>query len=141
MSQITLKEAIQEVSKIKEGANLPIIDILRPWMAITGLTFKDALHLTHKDAVEGLMRVHTKLSEVLDVLDEDQIQEAACRCLKTVTVYGEMITDGTVAVRHGQNIAWDGTTWHYTADPKMRQRGTTKSYAEALGAVREMMGT
>ena len=141
MPQITLKEAIAEIGNLRESPNVPIIDVLRPWMAITGLTFKDALHLTHNDAIEGLLRVHTKLAEVLDVLDEDQIQEAACRCLKTVTVYGEMITDGTVAVRHGQNIAWDGSTWHYTADPKMRQRGSTKSYSEALAAVREAMGT
>jgi len=141
MSQITLKEAIVEIGNLTENTNLPIIDILRPWMAITGLTFKDALHLTHNDAVEGLLRVHTKLAEVLDVLDEDQIQEAACRCLKTVTIYGEMITDGTVAVRHGQNIVWDGSDWHFTADPKMRQRGSSKSYREALTAVRELMGT
>jgi len=140
MSQITLKDAIVEIGNLREDTNVPIIDVLRPWMAITGLTFKDALHLTHYDAIQGLMRVYTKLGEVLDVLDEDQIQEAACRCLKTVTVYGEMITDGTVAVRHGQNIAWDGSTWHYTADPKMRQRGTTKSYTDALAAVREAMG-
>lgn len=141
MSQTTLKQAIIEISKLQEDSNVPIIDILRPWMAITGLTFKDALHLTHYDAIQGLMRVYAKLGEVLDVLDEDQIQEAACRCLKTVTVYGEMITDGTVAVRHGQNISWDGNNWLYTSDPKMRQRGQTKSYPEALAAVRELMGT
>ena len=140
MPQITLKQAIVEIGNLRENTNVPIIDILRPWMAITGLTFKDALHLTHRDALDGLMRVYGKLGDVIDVLDEDQIQEAACRCLKTVTVYGEMITDGTVAVRHGQNIAWDGTTWHYTADPKMRQRGSTKVYAEALAAVRGAMG-
>lgn len=140
MPQITLKQAIQEIGDLREDTNVPIIDVLRPWMAITGLTFKDALHLTHHDTIKGLMRVHSKLAEVLDVLDEDQLQEMACRCLKTITVYGEMITDGTVAVRHGQNIAWDGATWHYTTDPKMRQRGSTKVYAEALAAVRDAMG-
>jgi hypothetical protein len=140
MPQITLKAAILEIAKLQENANVPIIDVLRPWMAITGLTFKDALHLTHQDAVEGLLRVHAKLAEVLDVLDEDQIQEAACRCLKDVTVYGEMITDGEVAVRQGQNISWDGSSWNYVVDPKMRQRGSSKSYATALGAVRELLG-
>lgn len=141
MPQITMKDAIREIKTLAEDTNVPIIDVLRPWMVLTGLTFKDALHLTHHDAIEGLMRVYAKLAEVLDVLDDDQIQEAACRCLKNITVYGEMITDGEVALRHGQTISWDGSTWHYTTDPKLRQRGSSKSYAEALNAVREMLGT
>jgi len=140
MPQITMKDAIREIKTLSEDTNVPIIDVLRPWMVITGLTFKDALHLTHHDAIEGLMRVYAKLAEVLDVLDDDQVQEAACRCLKRITVYGEMITDGTVAVRHGQNVEWDGASWLYTADPKLRQRGSTKSYREALAAVREIVG-
>jgi len=141
MSQTTLKDAILEIRKLEDDTNVPIIDILRPWMAITGLTFKDALHLTPADAINGLIAVHKKLGEVLDVLDEDQLQEAACRCLKTVTVYGELITDGDVAVRHGQNIQWDGNTWVFITDPKMRQRGSSKSYSEALKIVREFIGS
>lgn len=139
MPQNTIKGAIQEIAGLMEDTNVPIIDVLRPWMAITGLSFKDALHLTHHDALKGLAAVYGKLGEVLDVLDEDQLQEAACRCLKTITVYGEMITDGTVAVRHGQNIEWDGNNWAFITDPKMRQRGTSKSYSEALKIVREIV--
>ncbi len=137
MPQITIKEAIQEIGSLTDDK--PIIDILRPWMAITGLTFKDALHLSHGEAIEGLKAVHNKLGEVLDVLDEDQLQEAACRCLKDITVYGEMMSHGDVTVRHGQNLNWDGTAWIYISDPKLRQRDSSKSYAEALKIVREIV--
>jgi hypothetical protein len=136
----TIKEAIASIKDLEEKTNAPLIDVLRPWMTITGLGFKDALHLVHQDLIKGLMRVHDKLGESLDIFDEDQLQEAACRCLGRVTVYGEMITDGDIAIRHGQNIEWDGATWVYIADAKMRQRGTSKSYPVALAAVREIVG-
>jgi len=139
MSQ-TIKDAINSIKDLETKTNAPLIDVLRPWMTITGLGFKDALHLVHQDLVEGLMRVHEKLGESLDIFDEDQLQEAACRCLGRVTVYGDMITDGDIAIRHGQNIEWDGTMWLYISDPKMRQRGTTKSYTQALATVREIVG-
>lgn len=139
MSQ-TIKEAIASLKSLDHETNAPIIDVLRPWMVITGLGFKDALHLVQQDVIEGLMRVHNKLGESLDIFDDDQLQEAACRCLGRVTVYGEMITDGETAIRHGQNIEWDGSTWVYIADAKMRQRGTSKTYPEALKAVREIVG-
>jgi len=140
MPQITIKEAILEIKHLMEDVEVPIIDVLRPWMTITGLNFKDALHLTHQSALEGLRAVYQKLGEVLDVLDEDQLQEAACRCLKNITVYGEMIEDGDVAVRHGQTLSWDGSSWNYVTDPKLRQRGSSKSYREALKDIREMLG-
>ena len=139
MSQTT-KEAIASLKNLDLDTRVPLIDMLRPWMLITGLGFKDALHLVHHDLVEGLMRVYQKLGESIDIFDNDQLQEAACRCLGRVTIFGEMITDGETAIRHGQNIEWDGSTWNYIADAKMRQRGTTKSYPEALKAVREIVG-
>ena len=139
MSQ-TVKESIASLKNLDPDTNAPLIDVLRPWMVITGLGFKDALHLVHKDLVEGLMRVFKKLGDSLDIFDEDQLQEAACRCLGRVTVYGEMIIDGDTGIRHGQNIEWDGSTWNYITDAKMRQRGTSKSYPEALKTVREIVG-
>ena len=139
MSQ-TVKESIASLKNLDPDTNAPLIDVLRPWMVITGLGFKDALHLVHKDLVEGLMRVFKKLGDSLDIFDEDQLQEAACRCLGRVTVYGEMIIDGDTGIRHGPNIEWDGSTWNYITDAKMRQRGTSKSYPEALKTVREIVG-
>lgn len=140
MTQHSIKDAIASTRDLRERGRLPLLDVLRPWMAITGLGFKDALHLTHDDLVEGLVRVHARLGDSLDIFDEDQLQEAACRCLGSVTVYAEMITDGELAVRHGQNIEWDGGKWVYISDPKMRMRETASSYREALRAVREQLG-
>lgn len=140
MTQLSIKEAIQGIADLKEDTNIPMINIMRPWMIITDLSFKDAIHLTHRDMIAGLVRVHNKLGEVLDVLDEDQLRESACRCLKEVVVYGDEITDGEIAVRHSQRLSWDGSNWNYTADPKLRQRATSKSYIEALATVRELFG-
>lgn len=141
MTQELIRHAIESIGRLQQATNPPLIEVLRPWMVITGLTFKDALHVSYADLQGGLDAIHEKLNGVLDVLDEDQLQEAACRCLKTVTVYGEMMKDGDVAVRHGQNIEWDGNAWNYVTDPKLRQRGSSKSYAQAMTAVREMVGT
>jgi hypothetical protein len=135
-----IKDAIASIRDLREDANIPLIDLMRPWMTITGLGFQDAVHLTHQDLVAGLVRVHARLGDSLDIFDEDQLQEAACRCLKRVTVYGEMITDGELAVRHGQNIEWDGSTWVFISDPKLRMRETTMSYREALKAVQDRLG-
>lgn len=140
MTQVSIKEAINSLEALLDSAKVKLIDVLRPWMVITNLEFKDAVHLNYGAALEGLLNVHSKLKEMTDVLDDDQLQEAACRCLKDITVYGEDITDGEIAVRHSQKLSWDGNNWNYTADPKLRQRGTSKSYLEALAAVREMMG-
>jgi hypothetical protein len=138
MSQI--KNSIASIRDLHENTNIPLINLMRPWMAITGLSFKDALHLTHLDLVEGLVRVHARLGDSLDIFDEDQLQEAACRCLKKITVYGEMITDGEFAVHRGQDIEWGGSSWVFISDPKLRMRETSMSYREALKAVQERLG-
>ena len=140
MTQISIKEAINSLEALLDSAKVKLIDVLRPWMVITNLEFEDAVHLNYGAALEGLLSVHSKLKEMTDVLDDDQLQEAACRCLKSIVVYGDDITDGEIAVRRSQRISWDGNNWNYTADPSLRQRGTSKSYLEALAAVREMMG-
>jgi len=141
MTQISIKDAIRSIEVLTEGVKkATLLDVLRPWTVITDLSFQDALHLNYENTFEGLLRVYGKLREMTDVLDEDQLRETACRSLKDITIYGEDITDGEIAVRYSQTLSWDGTHWNYTADPKLRQRGTSKSYVEALAAVREMMG-
>lgn len=136
----TLKDTINEIATLRDNPDATIMDALRPWMVITGLSFKDALHLSYPQVTEGLFAVYNKLEDVIDVLDDDQIQEAACRSLKKITVVGDTITDGDVAVRSGKDISWDGTTWAWISDPKLRQRNTSKSYREALSAVLEELG-
>lgn len=136
MTNMTTREAIAGLRHLHENVNVPIIELLRPWMIITGLDFKDAIHLTADDLVKQLLRVHAKLGDSLDLLDEDQLQEAACRCLKKITVYADPVDDGEVAVRHGQDVDWDGTSWVYITDPKLRMRESSKHYSEAIAAVR-----
>lgn len=140
MSQITIKEAVREIQYLDGGCNHPLIRVMRPWMVITGLSLEDAIHLNYDETVRNLVLVHRKLGELLDILDEDQLQETACRCLKEIVVYGELVTDGDTAIRQRQVIAWDGDTWQYITDPKLRQRGSSKSYVTALADVREAMG-
>ena len=135
-----IKNTIAGLRHLHENINLPLIDLLRPWMVITGLEFKDGVHLTADSLVEKLLRVHAKLGDSLDLLDDDQLQEAACRCFKKITVYGELIEEGDIVLKHGQDIEWDGSTWIFISDPKLRMRETSKLYLNALEAVKQRLG-
>jgi hypothetical protein len=117
----------------------PLIKLLRPWLVITGLDFKDAVHLTSDALWSAYQSINTKLGEVIDVLDDDQLREAACRCLGSVTVYGEMIQEGDVAVHHGITISWTGNRWAYVTDSKLRLRETSSSFVEGLAAINEAL--
>lgn len=133
-----IKHTIMSIPHLK-GDDSPLIDYLRIWMEITDLDFKDVIHLTPGELTAGLGRVTTKLHESVDIFDEDQLREAACRCLKSISVYGEMITDGDVAVHQQQRIEWDGSKWNFLGDPKLRQPDTSTSYREALRRVQESL--
>lgn len=133
-----LRDTVRQIGQLNDAK--PLIDFLRCWMDITDLDFKDAIHLSYPDLLDALRRVSTKLSDSVDLFDEDQLQEAACRCLKSITVYGDMITDRDVAVRQSQRIEWDGTAWHYMGDPTLRKRAEASSYRDALEAVKQSLG-
>lgn len=142
MTQDTeLKQAIAGLGQMLEGtaATTPLIKLLRPWLVITGLEFKDAVHLTSDTLWTAYGAISSKLGEVLDVLDDDQLREAACRCLGNVTVYGDLIEEGDVALHHGITISWSGTQWAYVTDPKLRLRETSSSFVNALAAVNQML--
>jgi hypothetical protein len=139
MTQHNLKDTIAGLRHLHENINVPLIELLRPWMIITGLDFKDGVHLTADELVQKLLRVYVKLGDSLDLLDEDQLREAACRCFKKVTVYGELVEDAGIVLKHGQDIEWDGNTWIFISDPKLRMRETTKVYAHALEAVKQRL--
>jgi hypothetical protein len=141
MPQISIKDAIAGLRHLPENVNVPIIDLMRPWMTLTGLEFKDAVHMTADDLVKKLLAVHAKLGDSLDLLDEDQLQEAACRCLKKITVYGDLVGEGDIVLSHGQDVSWDGSTWNFVVDPKLRMRQTSKHYLEAITAVKELLAT
>lgn len=135
----TVQQAISSIKHLQENTNVPLIDLLRPWMVITGLDFKDAIHLTHMQLTNGLCRIYNRLGDSLDIFDGDQLQEAACRCLQTVTVYGEPLQEEDTAVAVGQTIQWDGSRWIFISDPKMRLRESAPSYKEALEQVKKQI--
>jgi hypothetical protein len=137
---MSIKESIAGLKPLHENINVPLIELLRPWMIIAGLEFKDGVHLTADDLVQKLLRVYAKLGDSLDLLDEDQLREAACRCLKKITVYGDFIEDGDIVFKHGQDIEWDGSTWVFISDPKLRLRETSKLYEHALDAIKQRLG-
>lgn len=138
--QISIKDAIASIPSLKEDTS-PMIDFMRAWMIITGLDFKDVVHLSHKELVQGLGRVSSKLSDSVDIFDDDQLQEAACRCLGKITVYGDPVGEGDIVLSHGQDVSWDGSTWNYVSDPKMRLRETSKHYLNAIAAVKDRVET
>jgi hypothetical protein len=139
MTDHSIKDAVVRIPSL-DGSKSPMLEFMRAWMIITGLDFEDVVLLSYEELVGGLARVSAKLVGSLDIFDEDQAQEAACRCLGKVVVAGPIIEDADVAVRTSQRIEWDGSTWNYTADPRMRVRGVSKSFTVAVAAVKEVLG-
>ena len=143
----SIKQTIREISALFTGqasvnrdpsaTTTPLIDLMRPWLVITGLDFKDVVHLSSGEMWSALERVHAKVGGILDVLDDDQLRETACRMIGSVTLHEEdpVVEDGVV-LHGGTTISWDGSAWQYVSDPKLRMRDSTKTYAEALSAVR-----
>lgn len=141
-------DTIKGIETIVDGAgnvrsNVGLIDVLRPWLVLTGLEMHDFLHYSWERLTQPLSRVHAMLASVLGVLDEDQAQEAACRLLKEVSILGELIEDEGVAERLKIDIKWDDASksWLWLSDPKLRNRASAPRFVEARDAVLEMLGS
>lgn len=132
-----IKQAIRLLGQLPADET-PMIEFIRCWMTITGLDFKDAVHLRYGELVQQLTLVAEKLSDSTDIFDEDQLQEAACRCLKTVKIYGDSIIEEDVSVEQSQTLSWDGSRWNFIVDPKLRMRETSTQFASARDAVLAM---
>jgi hypothetical protein len=132
-----LTERRSDMDDFKAMATVPLIDMMRPWLVITNLDFKDVVHVSVEEIWSALCRVHDKLGGILDVLEEDQMRETACRMIASVTVRdADPVVDGDILLHCGTTISWDGGSWQYVSDPKLRMRASAKTYAEALEAVR-----
>ena len=136
---MSVRTAIASLKDLTPEANLPIIDVLRPWMVITGLDFKDAIHCSYQDLVSALCLIYEKLGDSTDIFDEESLQEAACRCLNKITVYGEPMKEGFVQVTPSIDLVWDGNSWIFITDPKMRSQGIATRYKEALQEVQNSL--
>lgn len=138
----SIKPIIQALTQIDldnpESARL--VDLFQPWLIITDLELKDVIHLSAGDLGANLRDIRDSLSGLTDVIDDDQLQEAACRKIKRIDIYGEYIEDATVAERQKVTLNWDGAKWMYVCDPKLRQQESCASYKGAKAAVFEMLG-
>ena len=134
-----IKEAILSIANLGEGSSIRVI--MRPWMIITGLSCRDAVNMAMPQMLKGLKQAHEKLADSVDIFDEDQLQEAACRCLGEVTMYGDTLDeeDEYFAQEASFKMQWQGGSWHFCVDPRSRQRESSKSYHEALAAGREYL--
>lgn len=138
-----IKTTIKSLKALKLGPDVqqePLINLIRPWMIITDLELIDAIHLDVESLQNQLSDIRDSLKDVIDIVDEDQLQEAACRKLKTVHIYGDMIQDEDIAERAKLTINWDGGKWVYITDPKLRMTESSNSYLEAKEAVCQMLG-
>ena len=124
----------------KKPEDVPLVDLLRVWMVITDLEIMDAMHLSVSELGEHLISIHEKLSGILDVVDEDQLQEAACRQIGKINIYGDFIQEGEVAERMKLTVSWDGGKWLYITDPKLRMTESCGNYKSAKNAIFEMLG-
>lgn len=142
-STIASLEYLFEEGTLRTSTSL--MDVLRPWLIITGLDVQDLLHKPWTELVAPLLRIHKKLPSVLSILDEDQAQEAACREIKSVDVFSDLNDDFfeevDLAGRTKITVAWDDLLekWVWIGDPKLRIRETSRRFIEARDSVREML--
>lgn len=148
MSQNTIQQAIDDIQRLSEKyANdpfeIPLSDLLRPWLAITDLGIKDALGLSAKEIWAHLDSVLGGLSGYLAVMgsmpNPTELQEAACRLMGSFTIAGTNIIDGDLTLQQKMTLVFEGGVWVYITDPKLRMRETSVSFREALAKVRKML--
>lgn len=145
MPQESIRTAIESIPEVVGDSDritsaISIQKLLKPWLIITGLELKDALHQTPDRLRDDLQTVYSGLRAVLGLLPEDQLQEAACRLLGTFEIYGEAISDGTFSIEQSCSISWDGNGWLFISDPKLRLRETAQTYQKAVAEVRKILG-
>lgn len=138
MTQFSVKTSIQNISQ-KRLADTPLITVLRYWMTITGLDFKDAIHVSFEEMSRDLENIHDRLASVVDVLDDDQAQEAACRLLEQIHIYSDDMDDEEVSARSRITVKWDGSAWQFICDPKLRLRESKPRFVDAREAVLKML--
>lgn len=136
----SMKQAIRSIEPLLEKRSLAtFLEVFRPWLTLTDLGILDVLHLPHGILRDKLELVHSELSKILDVLTEEQAQEAAARLLAPITVYAS-VTDLFDARPSGSSLVWDGANWLFVCDPRTRLRDTRATYREALAEVRRHLG-
>lgn len=135
-----MKQAVRSIGPMLEKKSLAtFLDVFRPWLTLTDLDIMDVLHVPHGLLSNKLERVHTELSRLLDVLTDEQAQEAAVRILAPITVHAS-VSDPFDQRPSGATLVWDGANWLFVCDPRTRQRDTRATYREALAAVRRHLG-
>jgi len=145
MSQTTLQQALGSIESLptKKAPDVPLHDLIRPWLAITDLGIREALHITAEHLHRDLCAVHNGLASYLKVMgttpDPDELQEAACRLIGQMEVLGDGFVDGDISMQSKVPLKFEGGTWVYWSDPKMRMRQTKATFREALVEVREML--
>lgn len=133
-----IKEAVLSIQNLTDGS--PLIRYLRPWLVITDLEFQDAVNVSFNHIKDGLRRVSEKLSGSVDIFDDDQLREAACRCLKEITLHGDIVEGPEGPYAASFKMEWKGDNWHYISDPRLRQKCASKSYGEVRKAGLEYLG-
>jgi hypothetical protein len=145
MSQNTIQQAINDIAILSKtpAAEAPLAKLLRPWLAITDLELEDALTRNATELWDQLARVHKGLSGYLAVMgstpDPDELQEAACRLMGSFEIMGTNIIEGDIDITQKMSIVFEGGSWIYITDPKLRLRQTSDKFRTALKAVRQML--
>lgn len=139
MIQISIKETVQDLPRLldKDPETIALIHTIRPWMFITGLEFHHVILLPVKRLIGDLRKVSATIGAVVDVFDETQAQEAACRAIAKIDIITEVVIEGVVSQRV-QPLEWDGKTWHYFSDPVLHLKESAQSYVQARDAILRM---
>lgn len=135
MPQTTIQQALADIEKVhtKEAREVPLEDLLRPWLAITDLTLEEGLKLSGYQLYHALTQVHQGLSSYMKIMSdtsEDQLQEAACRLIGNFTIY-----QGSAK----RTINFENGSWVFVSDPSLRIRGSASTFRQAVSEVRQLL--
>lgn len=133
----SLKKLFDEPDKVR------LRDVLHPWSVLGEVHGPGLLDYRWEDLVFLLKEVYSRLAPVLDVLDEDQTREAACRAIGKFVVFGPKTLDEETQLEVGLRflIAWENDAWVYYADPKTRIPSKCDTYVEARAEVAQLLET
>jgi len=147
MSQTTLQQALTAIESLptKKAMDIPLHDLIRPWLSITDLGIREALQVSAGQLFADLCAVHEGLASYLKVMgttpDSDELREAACRLIGQMDVLGEGFVDGDISMQHKMTLKFEGGVWVYVSDPRMRLRQSKEKFSEALAEVRQLLAS
>lgn len=146
MTQITIQQALSDFGFLhdqgKRVQDVPLKELLRPWLVVTGLEWREAVDCSVGQIWRDLQVANQGVSSYLKVMGEENpvdLREFSCRLIGRFTVMGEDIRDENVTATTRLTITFENGAWFYVSDTKLRLRDSRPTFSEALHEVRQIL--